>query len=253
VAGGGRRDDGAVVTFDGVAEQYDAGRPAHPGALFESFGELGGLRVLDAGAGTGIATRQLQERGARVVAADLGPGVLRLAVRRTPDLAAVVADAAALPLRDASFDLVCFAQAWHWVEPTLGCREVRRVLRDGGRWATWWSHARADGEDWYEAHWSLVEAACATRSRGYRDIDWGPTMTVGALFRVDERITLRWLRTTTVEGWLLDQSSHSYVAALAEPERERLLRRLEDLVRRRFPDGRMEIPYSTSLWIAHPA
>ena len=239
-----------MVSFDAVAEQYDAARPGYPEGVFDALGPLAGLRVLDAGAGTGIATRQLRDHGASVVASDLGPGVLGRARRRTPDLAAVVADSAVLPFPDASFDLVCFAQSWHWVDPVSRCGEVHRVLRDGGRWAAWWSHARADGDDWYEAYWSLVEAACPPRTRAYRDVDWGASVAVPGLFEVGERVTVPWQRTTSVDEWLLDQTSHSYIAALDEQDRQRLLDRLRDVLGRRFPDGRMTIPYSTWLWTA---
>lgn len=61
-----------VATFGTVADEYDNARPSYPAAVYESLGDLDGLCSLDVGAGTGIATRQLLERGARVVAVDPG-------------------------------------------------------------------------------------------------------------------------------------------------------------------------------------
>ncbi len=54
-----------------MAAQYAAARPGYPPALFDAIEELAGqpltgARVLDVGAGSGIATGLLTGRGARV-------------------------------------------------------------------------------------------------------------------------------------------------------------------------------------------
>jgi SAM-dependent methyltransferase len=240
-----------VVSFEGVVDEYDAGRPAYPGGVYDALGPLSGLRVVEGGAGTGIATRQLRARGAAVVPVDIGPRMLQAARARTPGLAPVVADGAHLPLRDGCADLVCFAQSWHWLDERRRCGEVRRVLRPGGRWAGWWSHARADGEPWYDRYWSAVEAACPGTVRAMRDTDWGAGVAASGLFDVAARVTVPWARTVSVELWLTDQASHSYVAALAPAEREELLAALRRVLDGRFPGGAMQVPYETWLWVAH--
>jgi hypothetical protein len=58
-----------------------------------------------------------------------------------------------MPFRDECADLLCFAQSWHWLDQHRRAGEAARVLRKGGRWAAWWSHARVDGEPWFEAWW----------------------------------------------------------------------------------------------------
>ena len=135
-----------MTVFDRVAEDYDAYRPAYPDAMFamiETYaGRLAGQRVLDLAAGTGIATRALLDRGAVVVATDLGPGMLRALRTRTPAVPALVARGEALPFTDASFDVVTCATAWHWIEPDRGAAEVLRVLRPGGHLAVWWAGRR---------------------------------------------------------------------------------------------------------------
>jgi hypothetical protein len=52
-----------VASFEAVAE-YDAARPSDPDEVFDALGPLEGLRVLDVGAGTGLATRALIARRA---------------------------------------------------------------------------------------------------------------------------------------------------------------------------------------------
>lgn len=239
-----------MASFETVADEYDAARPSYPTEIYDALGLLDGVRVLDVGAGTGIATRALLARGAAVVAVDPGPEVLRRARARTADLDAVVGDGAVLPIRSGSVDLITFAQAWHWLDPSTRVGEMHRVLRPGGRWAGWWSHARADGEAWFDAYWEAIERTCAGTGRGQRDIDWGATIAGGDLFEVGERITVPWTREVSIEDWLTDQSSHSYVIALSDAERARLLDDLRTILQGRFDDGTMHVPYETWLWVA---
>lgn len=94
--------------------------------------------VLDLGAGTGHASLALKRRfrSSRVVALDLAEGMLREAGRRQTFLRRfrrVCAHAAALPLRDASVDLVFSNLMLQWcTDPDAVFRECRRVLRPGG-------------------------------------------------------------------------------------------------------------------------
>jgi SAM-dependent methyltransferase len=96
-----------MASFDSVAAEYDAARPSYPAGVFDVLGDLQGLVALDVGAGTGIATRQLLERGAAVVAIDRGPEVLRRAAVHIRGLLAAVADGAVLPVRSNSIDIIC--------------------------------------------------------------------------------------------------------------------------------------------------
>jgi malonyl-CoA O-methyltransferase len=95
-------------------------------------------RILDAGCGTGHGSRALlgRYRGAGLVALDLAPGMLAAARRRRPwlrRLDPVCADAAALPLADASVDLVFSNLMLQWCnDPDRVFAEFRRVLRPGG-------------------------------------------------------------------------------------------------------------------------
>lgn len=246
-------DTGAVTLFENVVEEYDRGRPAYPDALYDELGPFDGLRVVEVGAGTGIATRQLLERGANVVAFDAGPAVLAQAKARTPELAAVVADGARLPLGDGAADLVCVAQAWHWLDPSTRTAEMRRVLRSGGRLATWWSHPRVDDAAWLGDYWSVIEATCDGAHRSQAQTDWGPTLADGGHLRITDVCEFDWLRHVSVDDWITDQSSHSYVATLAEPTKSALLAALRSICTDTFADGLMRIPFVTRLWAATKA
>ncbi|MCZ7590172.1 MAG: methyltransferase domain-containing protein [Gaiella sp.] len=97
-----------------------------------------GEQVLDVACGTGVVTRLAAERvgHAAVTGVDLHPGMLEVA--RTADGGPVIewheASAEALPLEDASFDVVLCQMGLQFFDDRPGAlREMRRVLRPGGR------------------------------------------------------------------------------------------------------------------------
>ena len=102
---------------------------------------LADWRVLDLGAGTGVAGRAALAAGARsVVCADSAPGMLRWCEAR---LHPVAADVTALPLRDRSFDLALAAFCLgHLDRPVAGLREARRVAASlaASSFAAGWNH-----------------------------------------------------------------------------------------------------------------
>ncbi|WP_079052700.1 class I SAM-dependent methyltransferase [Streptomyces regalis] len=97
--------------------------------------DLKGKDVLEIGAGAAQCSRWLAVQGARPIALDLSHRQLQHALRIGGTFPLVCADAGALPFADASFDLACSAYgALPFVaDPVLVLREVRRVLRPGGR------------------------------------------------------------------------------------------------------------------------
>ena len=96
-----------------------------------------GSRVLEVGVGTGKNLRWYPP-DVSVTAVDFSPKMLARAVRRARQRHVAVElalmDAQALALRDAAFDVVVATFVFCSVpDPTLGLREIGRVLRPGGR------------------------------------------------------------------------------------------------------------------------
>jgi SAM-dependent methyltransferase len=131
-------------SFDTAAAAYAANRPSYPSALLDAIEELTGsplegARVADIGAGTGLATMVLQDRGANVIAVEPSPGMASQFLLGLPDVPLVIGDGNHLPLASASIDVLTYAQAWHWTDQRKSVPEALRVLRTGGALALWWN------------------------------------------------------------------------------------------------------------------
>jgi SAM-dependent methyltransferase len=97
-----------------------------------------GEDVLDVACGTGNAAIRAAQAGGRVVGVDLTPELLaegrRLAAGASVEIAFVEGDAEALPLPDASFDVVVSVfGAMFAPRHRVTAAELARVLRPGGR------------------------------------------------------------------------------------------------------------------------
>ncbi len=134
-----------ALSFDTVAQSYQAVRPGYPEALYDdllSAAQLQrGARILDVGAGPGSATRPLAARGYEVVALEPGAKLSALARRNLSEFPNAVVHRVSLEkarLAPSSFDMIVSATAWHWVDPLRGPAIASRALRPGGTLALWW-------------------------------------------------------------------------------------------------------------------
>jgi SAM-dependent methyltransferase len=136
-------------SFGAVAADYDRVRPSPaPEALDWLLPDRRDLLV-DVGAGTGLFSRALASRGARVIAIEPDDRMRAVLSQRSAGVEALAGSSEALPLPDASADGVFFSSSWHWVDPKQAVPEVARVLRDGGRFGVLWTSR--DETEWLRA------------------------------------------------------------------------------------------------------
>jgi SAM-dependent methyltransferase len=130
-------------------ERYDRARPSYPDALVERVVAASpGPDVLDVGCGTGIAARQFQVAGCRVLGVE--PDARMAGFARQTGVEVEVATFEAWDSAGREFDAVVAGQAWHWVEPVSGAAKAARVLRPDGLLAAFW-HAFEPPQDVAEA------------------------------------------------------------------------------------------------------
>ncbi|HTT53658.1 MAG TPA: class I SAM-dependent methyltransferase [Streptosporangiaceae bacterium] len=121
-------------SFGVDAERYDRARPRYPETMVARIVAASpGPDVLDVGCGTGIAARQFQAAGCRVLGVE--PDARMADYARGRGVEAEVATFEAWDPAGREFDAVIAGTAWHWVDPVAGAAKAAQVLRPGGRLA----------------------------------------------------------------------------------------------------------------------
>ena len=120
----------------GTAEAYVQGRPYfHPLVIEKVKGKLElntpVKLAVDVACGTGLSTRALLAIAERIVATDISEVMLSQAPKDAR-ITYYQAPAEALPLEDASADLMTVSLAFHWFGREAFLREARRILRPQG-------------------------------------------------------------------------------------------------------------------------
>jgi SAM-dependent methyltransferase len=127
-------------SFGGAAHNYDTHRPRYPDQLIDDVLAPGVRRVLEAGAGTGIASMQFIERGAELLAVE--PDTRMAAVAQAKGIPVEIATFEQWEPAGRRFDRVVFAASFHWVDPAVALPKVRGILDDGGQLALIWNRLR---------------------------------------------------------------------------------------------------------------
>jgi ubiquinone/menaquinone biosynthesis C-methylase UbiE len=128
--------------FCDLASDYAKYRPSYPiiaaiDIMLEGM-ETQFPIVADVGAGTGISSRLLAERGVRVLAIEPNTD-MRQAAAPHPKLEFRQGTAEATGLSDASVDLITCFQSFHWFNPEPTLLEFHRILKPSGRLGAVWN------------------------------------------------------------------------------------------------------------------
>jgi SAM-dependent methyltransferase len=235
------------------AAAYERGRPGYPpaavAALVDRLGLAPGVAVVDLAAGGGKLTRQLLASGATVVA--LGPAAamraqLTLALPGVPVLAGT---AEAVPLAAASLDAVAVGQAFHWFDGPRAVAELHRVLRPGGRVGLLWN-VRDEALPWVAAITAIIDRHAGDAPR-YRHGRWRAAFAAAAGFTPLRRRRFRHVHLLDRAALLDRVASISFVAALPDADRARVLAEVEQVVAGEptlAGTGPVGLPYRTDLY-----
>ena len=231
----------AATGFARSVDAYERGRPGYPAAALEPLALAPGFTVLDLAAGSGKLTRPLVESGAAVIAVE-PVAEMRAAL---PSAARMLdGTAEAIPLDDASVDLVTVAQAFHWFDGDAALAEIHRVLRPGGRLGLLWNR-RAEDDPVNEA----IDALLAPHRAGVptlRGDAWRAAFERTVLFGPLEEHVFANEQMLDADGLADRVASISYIASLPDDERAGVIAAARELA----ADGPARIPYRTEVHVA---
>lgn len=244
-------NDLAARGFDRAGDAYERGRPSYPRAavdlLVRELGIAAGSDVLDVGAGTGKFTRLLAPTGARLVAVEPAAGMRAVLAGVLPGLPVLEGSAEALPLGHASVDTVVVAQAFHWFDGPAALAEIARVLRPGGGLGLIWN-VRDESAGWVADLTALLDEHAGEAPR-YRNGHWRAAFDSTPLFAPLAEHRFASEHAGDVAAMRDRVASVSFVAALPDDARERLLRRVEAVVAPQADAaGRVVMPCRTDVY-----
>lgn len=237
--------------FRDRATDYAKHRPSYPAEAIDKI--VAGLpiagAIADVGAGTGISSRVLGDRGFSVIAIE--PNVeMRNAAVAHPQVQYRPANAENTGLPDASVDLVTCFQAFHWFEPETALAEFHRILKPGGRLALVWN--KRDESDEFTGMYGDLLRVATNKHPALEKMVNDRALIASALFMNAERSSLASEQLLDLSGLKGASTSRSYVP-LAGEKFETLMRELDKLYDRFQVNGWVSMKHTTEVTIAQAA
>lgn len=245
-----RHDDHIGLRFDGVADRYHQVRPRYPrelwDTLFDTIDLPAGARVLEIGAGTGIATSELVRRGVHVTALEPGAAMAAMIERDLSDTGQVEVVVSRFDEWDAPtepFDLVIGATSLHWIDRSVLEQRLPSLVKPGGR-ATLLHYLHVAGGDM--AFFEAAHACYATHDPNFVDDHLrapeepsNRSSLLDDLPGFEPELSKYWLGEipSDRDHYLALISTYSTTLSIPEPHRSRLLRCIGDLFEERFSGG----------------
>lgn len=235
------------------ASDYALFRPSYPEAAIDAAleGRSGDSPKVaaDIGAGTGISSRLLANRGVRVLAVEPN-AAMRESAEPHPGVTFVEGTAEATGLADASVDLVLCAQAFHWFKPREALAEFRRILKPGGR-LVFLVNERDDGQA------AMLAYNAAIRAAAERELSEGMRASIDEALMAEglavSPVSFPHTQALSREGLVGRARSASYVPKEG-PRYQRLLLDLDTLwAAHHDAQGRVTLGYRTFVWVVEPA
>lgn len=233
------------TAFDGTQGAYERARPTYAiGAILTSLLLAGcdGIGDLaDLAAGTGKLTRVLQPHAQSIVAIEPSPSMRAAFRQATEGVEVLDGRAEAIPLEDASVDLVTVGAAFHWFRPALALAEISRVLRPGGALVVANNEWRTDAAPWLAEVYKSARSRRRVRAPGRH---WRRALEGSIHFEAPCEAAKPHDQVLSHAAFIDLSRSLSSVNVLAPDERDVYLRSLRELVDELAP-GPLVVPFRT--------
>jgi ubiquinone/menaquinone biosynthesis C-methylase UbiE len=234
--------DGAAA-FDGAAaaELYDAARPGYPAAAIDWALPGRAQVVLDLGAGTGKLTAVLAGPGRRIIAVDPAAPMLDRLRQAHPQAETRIGTAERTGLAGSSVDAVVAGAAFHWFSRPAADAEIARVLRPGGTAALLWNPLDP-GQSLF------APFADVRRRHGLPPAEYDPDIILNERwFEPTEHADFTHSEQITIDRYVEQLASRSYVLNLPEPARGEALAHARDVAAAHAVAGQVIVRYRTTV------
>jgi SAM-dependent methyltransferase len=239
--------------FDGLASIYARYRPNYPAQAIDFVVEKIQDRrfpIADVGAGTGILSRQLAERGFCVIGIEPNES-MRTRAAASPSAAVDyrAGRAEATGLEPHSVAGVVAGQTFHWCAPDSSLREFHRILRPGA-WVTLMWNIADTSDPFTAAYWRLLREGTPEPEivENRHDMS-GRALLVHPLFDAALERSVAHFQELDDDA-LLGRAFSSSFAPKECQAAERLAIRLRELFGRFAHDGRVRLLYQTTVYQA---
>jgi len=224
--------ESAAKGFSAGADAYERGRPSYsPDAIAHMVEQLRighGMRVLDLAAGTGKLTRELAPTGAEMIAVEPIAEMRAKLEAAVPSAEAIKGTAEDIPLPNHSVDAAVVGQAFHWFDGIRAISEIRRVLRPDGALALIWQ-SRDASVPWVARLNEIIDRVDDGHPR-FRTDHWREAFDLTALFDPLDKTVVAYDQQTTPQLLVDRVASISYIAAMPNERRERVLDEVRQLL-----------------------
>jgi SAM-dependent methyltransferase len=247
-------------SFGAVAASYAQYRPEYRAdaarwCVAPVGRDIGSLRVLDLGAGTGKLTKLLVDLGADVTAVEPDDAMRAELGHGLPTVRALPGSAEQIPLPDAAVDAVLAAQAMHWFDLPRALPEIARVLVPGGVLGALWND-EDDQVPWVAGlQRAAADAASPSVTQRRAGLEYfSPARFATAQggrprFSAPERTEFANGQRLTADALLRQVGTHSHVLLMEPTRRERRLAEIRAYLAT-TPEtaaGEFELPMITSV------
>lgn len=152
--------------FQGIADEYSKYRPTYPDSLYRFlYEDLGFSRrsiIADIGAGTGVFSLPLLEKGSSVYCIEPNEDMkakMDEKLSSFDNYHGIRAEAENTSLPKNSVNYIVSAQAFHWFDRLLFKYECRRILKPEGLVALIWN-VRDESSQFYKDHYEINLKYC---------------------------------------------------------------------------------------------
>jgi SAM-dependent methyltransferase len=232
-----------AAAFDGAAAAalYDTARPGYPAEAIEwALPGPAGV-VLDLGAGTGKLTAALAGPGRRIIAIDPAAAMLDRLRRAHPQTETRIGTAERTGLPGSSVDAVVVGAAFHWFSRPAADAEIARILRPGGTAALLWNPLDP-GQALF------APFADVRRRHGLPPAEYDPDISLDERwFGPTERADFTHDEQITIDRYVEQLASRSYVLNLPGPARDQALAHARDVAGAHAVTGQVVVRYRTTV------